>query len=197
MKTPRIIFVCGTDTDVGKTFVTSALIRSLVRKGVRAGGFKPCESGCRKKRGRLVGGDSVQLKEAGQMPESLDLINPYQFQEALAPGVAAQRAKIKISFSKIKKSLQQLAKNYDLLFVEGAGGLLVPISGRKTNLDLIRFLNLPVLLVARLGLGTINHTLLTLDCLKKNKVPVLGVILNQTSKNSSIRRPYHPKVRIL
>jgi len=188
------VFICGTDTDVGKTFVTAALIRALNKQGIRTGGFKPCESGCRKKKGVLIRGDSAALKQAGDMPEDITLINPYCFEEPLAPGVAADRRRVSISFSKIKKALRTLSQNYDMLFVEGAGGLLVPVSGKKTNLDLICHLNLSVVLVARLGLGTINHTLLTLEHLKRHRIKVLGVILNQTTSSGGVAEKTNPPV---
>ena len=128
------------------------------------------------------------------MAESVDVINPYYFSEPLAPGVAALRAGKKISFSKIKKNLNQLKKNYDLVLIEGAGGLLVPVSGLKTNLDLIKYLKTPVIIVARLGLGTINHTLLTYDYLIKNGVDVLGVVLNQTIPTKNVADKTNPDV---
>ncbi len=193
-KKTKIFFVCGTDTGVGKTFVTGALIASLNKMGIRAGGFKPLESGCRKHQRHLRRADSLFLKKMGKMPEPLDLINPYYFEEALAPGVAAERKKTKISFELITKKLEELKKKYNCLFVEGAGGLLVPLSGKKTNLDLIKKLKTPVILVARLGLGTLNHTLLTLDHLKRNHVSVIGVILNQTTPSKTVAEKTNPAV---
>lgn len=128
------------------------------------------------------------------MPEPLDAINPYYFREALAPGVAAKRLGRIISFSKIARKLKALEKNYDLILAEGAGGLLVPLQGKKTTLDLIRFLKVPVLLVGRLGLGTINHTLLTVEVLKRNRIPLLGVILNETTPRMSLAEKTNPSV---
>lgn len=194
MRKPKAIFVCGTDTGVGKTFVTGALLQVLNRQGVRAGGFKPLESGCATHKNHLKRADAEYLKKMGQMPEPIDLINPYAFREALAPGVAAKREGKSVSFPKIKKALATLQKNYDVVFVEGAGGLLVPVAGKKTNLDLIRYLKTPVLLVARLGLGTINHTLLTCENLKRNRIKVLGVILNEVIPQKSLAEKTNPGV---
>src|SRR3989338_5798988 len=190
----KTIFVCGTDTGVGKTVVTGALCAFLNSKGIRAGAFKPLESGCGANGRHIRRADSEYLKKMARMPEPLDLINPYYFKEPLAPGVAASRAKRSVSFSKIKKALRALQKKYDVVFVEGAGGLLVPVNGLKTNLDLIRYLKTPVLVVARLGLGTINHTLLTLEHLKRNQVKILGVVLNQVSKGKTIAEKTNPQV---
>lgn len=187
------IFVCGTDTGVGKTIVTGAMCAALNQEGWIAGAYKPLESGCeRGERRHFKRADSEFLKKMAGMSESLDHINPYFFKEPLAPGVAARRAGRKVSFSKIKKNFDHLAQKYELLFVEGAGGLLVPISGEKTNLDLIQYLGVPVLLVGRLGLGTINHTLLTLDCLKRHGVPVAGVILNRMTPQKNIAEKTNP-----
>ncbi|MDO8520178.1 MAG: dethiobiotin synthase [Deltaproteobacteria bacterium] len=190
----KTIFVCGTDTGVGKTVVTGALLAWLNAKGIRAGGFKPTESGCGGMRRHLKRADAEFLKKRAAMPEPLDAINPYYFREALAPGVAAKRLGRIISFSKIARKLKALEKNYDLILAEGAGGLLVPLQGKKTTLDLIRFLKVPVLLVGRLGLGTINHTLLTVEVLKRNRIPLLGVILNETTPRMSLAEKTNPSV---
>lgn len=183
--------MCGTDTGVGKTIVTAALCARFQEEGIRTAAFKPVESGCRGgKHARRA--DTELLKKIGRLPESLDELNPYYFAEELAPGIAATRAGKKVSFPKISRALRALQKKYDLVLVEGAGGLLVPIAGSRTNLDLIRHLKVPVLLVARLGLGTINHTLLTLDCLNRHQIPVMGVILNQTQTAKSLAEKTNP-----
>lgn len=190
----KTIFVCGADTGVGKTYVTGALCAFLNSKGIRAGAFKPLESGCAARGRHIRRADSEFLKKTARMPEPLDVINPYYFKEPLAPGVAAARQGVRVSFVRIRKNLRGLQKKYDVIFIEGAGGLLVPVAGKKTNLDLIRYLKIPVLVVARLGLGTINHTLLTLEHLKRNRVRVLGAILNQTSKGRTIADKTNPDV---
>lgn len=185
-KKKQFIFICGTDTAVGKTFITGAICAYLQSEGVKAGAYKPLESG--------NGGDAAFLKKIAGMKEDLKMINPYYFKEPLAPGVAALRCKRKVSFDVIVNNLKKLQKNYDLILIEGAGGLLVPIQGKLTNLDLIKYLKTPVLVIARLGLGTINHTLLTLEHLKRNRVKVLGVILNQTTPRKTIADKTNPGV---
>lgn len=191
----KAIFVCGTDTGVGKTIVAAALCAGLNAQGIRTGAYKPAESGCSAKNsGHVQRADSEFLKKSAKMSEALDLINPYYFREALAPGLAAEREGKKISFAKIRKNLRVLQKNYDVIFVEGAGGLLVPVSGKRTNLDLIKFLKIPVIVVGRLGLGTINHTRLTLTHLKAHRVPVLGVILSDTVGGKSVAEKTNPHI---
>ncbi len=179
----KTLFVCGTDTDVGKTIVTASLCAYLKSMGVKVAPFKPLESGCSVARdGSLLPADTIFLKKSAGVDEPINRLNVYSFQEALAPGVAAKRKKIAVSFSRISKALDSLEQDYDRVIIEGAGGLMVPLSGSKTNLDLIKHLKVPVLLVGRLGLGTINHTLLTWQKLKKEKINCVGVILNQTTK---------------
>lgn len=187
----KTLFICGTDTDVGKTVVSGALLAFLRQKGMHVTGFKPIESGCGKK---LIRRDTQFLKRMSACTEPLDYLNPYSFEKPLAPGVAAARRGIKISFAKIKYQLHALQNKYEIVLVEGAGGLLVPLFGTKTNLDLIRSLNLEILLVARLGLGTINHTLLTLACLKSHKIKVRGVILNSITKPKTLAEKTNPQV---
>lgn len=189
MSTKRV-FICGTDTGIGKTVVTQALLSWCDAKGKIAVPFKPFESGCSPlKKGmkrHLKRGDTEALRKFSSIKLSADEINVYAFEEALAPGVAALRSRQKVSFTPIKKALSHLEKQADTVFIEGAGGLLVPLWGKKTSLDLLKYLKTPVVLVARLGLGTLNHTLLTLEHLKRNKVPVLGVILNENVKKSTV-----------
>jgi dethiobiotin synthetase len=197
MQMPSAIFICGTDTGVGKTLITAALCAYLNQNGIRAGAFKPLESGCAPSKGmkrHLRRADSEFLKKTADMPEALDDINCYYFKEPLAPGVAAQLNHQVVSFAKIKAAFTKLKTRYDVILVEGAGGLLVPLSGQKTNLDLIKFLDLPVLVIARLGLGTINHTLLTLRELHHHKIPVLGVILNEGSQKGTAADATNPSV---
>lgn len=193
----QVYFVTGTDTGVGKTLVTAALCATLVARGVKAAAFKPLESGCAPQpRGlgrHLKRADTLFLKKMSGMRESVDEINPYFFREALAPGIAAEREGMRILFARIGKGLDALRKKYDVVFVEGAGGLMVPVSGRKTNVDLIKFINCPVIVVARLGLGTINHTLLTLHHLKESRIRISGVILNETVPRTTIAEKTNPE----
>lgn len=195
LKSHGAIFVCGTDTGVGKTIVTASLCAALNANQIRAGAFKPLESGCRIQGSRhLKRADSEFLKKSARMDDSIDAVNPYYFKEPLAPGIAAERESKTISFAKIRLGLQNLQKKYQPVFIEGAGGLLAPVHHLKTNLDLILDLKVPVLLVARLGLGTLNHTLLTLEHLSRNKVKVLGVILNQETPALTVSAKTNPQI---
>lgn len=186
---PKGIFIAGTDTGVGKTYVAAGIAAALRAKGVNVGVFKPFESG--------IGSgheDYKQLKEASGSQDPDDWICPYRFEEAIAPAVAAERAGVEIDWCKMTDCFESIAIKHDFMIVEGAGGLLVPLAEGKTNIDLIRECEFPVLLVARLGLGTINHTLLSLECLNAQRIPCVGVVLNQTTSNAGLAEETNPKV---
>ncbi|MBX7147477.1 dethiobiotin synthase [bacterium] len=180
-------FICGTDTGVGKTIITASMAAASLKKGQPVAVYKPLESG----RARA---DSTLLKKMSGMNEKLSEINTFFFKNPLAPGVAAEIEKKNVSLTAIKKQFKVLEKKYGTVLVEGAGGLIVPVWKNKTNLDLIKFLDIPVILVGRLGLGTINHTLLTLEHLKRNKIKVAGVILNQTTKKIGLAEKTNPEI---
>ncbi len=181
-------FIAGTDTGVGKTFVAGGLAAVLKEEGVNVGVFKPFESG-------VASGhaDYLYLKEKSGSKDSDDWICPYRFEEALAPLVAAERVGITIDWCRVTDCFEAIATKHDFVIVEGAGGLLVPLAPKKTNIDLIKECELPVLLVGRLGLGTLNHTLLSLESLKAHSIECAGIILNQTTGRTGIAEETNPK----
>ncbi len=165
-------FVAGTDTGVGKTVVTSALSLQYQAEKRKVGIFKPIESG-------LASGESdvvYHQKKTG------DAQGCYVFQAALTPSVAAAMENIKIDFDKIKTVLQDYALGKDIVLVEGAGGLMVPLTDKVLQIDWMAELHFPVILVARNALGTINHTLLSIEALQRRNIKIHSVILNQTQK---------------
>ncbi|MEK6691104.1 MAG: dethiobiotin synthase [Nitrospirota bacterium] len=174
------IFITGTDTDVGKTVVAGALAMGLKKIGFSVGVMKPVETGCKKVGKRLIPSDAIFLKKASGSRDSLDLINPYRFEKSLAPSVASELEGVRIDISRILKTFDIMKKRHDIVIIEGAGGILVPVYKDYLFLDLIRDLGLPVLIVARPWLGTINHTLLTIRCAQEYGIPVIGFILNYT-----------------
>jgi dethiobiotin synthetase len=195
----RGIFITGTDTGVGKTIVSAAIIRALIKKGIRVGAMKPVETGCKKsavssqrsavrKEDDLIPSDGMFLKEMAGMDDSIDLVTPIRFENPLAPMVASELEKIPVEINNIFDAYDVLSKKYDFMVVEGVGGLLVPIlkrqeakgKGQKVYFvaDLIKDLELPVIVVARPALGTINHTLLTVNYALREGINVLGVIIN-------------------
>lgn len=176
------IFITGTDTGVGKTFVSVGLLKALKGIGLNVCPMKPVETGCKIKKGELVPEDTLKLVKAAQVNEPLDLINPYRFRQPLAPAVAADIEGTVIRKHNIFSAYKKLSKKYDITIVEGAGGMMVPVYRKYLFIDFIRDLNLPVLIVAKAGLGTLNHTLLTLEAAKNRGIDVMGVIINYSSK---------------
>src|SRR3989338_1670819 len=150
----RGIFITGTDTGVGKTAAAMVLGVLLKQKGVDVGVMKPVQ---------CAGDDAQRLKKIIDVNDPLDLINPYLAKEPLSPHLAFKRQKIKINKEKIFRLFDSLAQKHELMLVEGAGGLLVPITDDYLVADLISDMELDVVVVSRLGLGTINHTLLTIQ----------------------------------
>ena len=170
----RGIFVTGTDTGVGKTHVTALLLVELRRRGVRVAAFKPIACG----RG---GRNDARIYHAlmdNEVP--LDTINPIYLRLPLAPSVAAKLERRRMDLRKVFTSYKRLAGNYEVVLVEGAGGLLVPILENYFVADLAKALKLPLLVVARLGLGTINHSLLTVRQARAHGLKVAGLVLNDT-----------------
>ncbi len=173
----RGIFVTGTDTGVGKTIVAATLARLLRMNGVSVGVMKPVTSGCPEVSGTLVSDDALLLCQAAGIVFSDD-VAPYRLREATAPAEAARCDSVRIDFSVIKAAFDRVTAEYQYVIVEGAGGLMVPLSGGLLIADLARELGLPLLVVARPGLGTINHTVLTCFAAQQMGLRVAGVIVN-------------------
>jgi dethiobiotin synthetase len=174
----RGIFITGTDTGVGKTLVTAALAACLMRRGLSVGVMKPIETGCRTS--GASGSDAARLYAAAGVTEPVEAISPYRFADPLAPLDAARRAGRTIDLRRIVRAYRALAARYAFLLVEGAGGVMVPITSKADTRDVIAQLGLSAVVVGRVALGTVNHTLLTLDALRHRKIPVLGVFLNRS-----------------
>lgn len=177
----KVIFITGTDTGVGKTAVSAALCAFLsLRKGLDVGVMKPFESGLPEVRGLKLPCDAQFLKEASGSNDDLKEISPYTFKAPLAPEPAARKENIIIEMDVVHATYEKLLESHDVLVVEGAGGVFVPIKKGFFFADLIKAWNIPVIIVSRLGLGTINHTLLTHAFLQSRGIKILGVILNDT-----------------
>jgi len=176
------IFITGTDTGVGKTFIAAGLIKAMKEQGINVCPMKPVESGCSIKKGELVPEDAVRLIKVSGVNETLDAVNPYRLKHALAPSVAAEIEGVKIHRKKIVNAYYRLLKKYDITIVEGAGGIMVPVYKKYLFLNLAMDLNLPLVVVSRPGLGTINHTLLTIDVARSRGLNILGVIINYADK---------------
>lgn len=189
LKVPGL-FITATGTDVGKTVITCALARVLRDKAMRVGVSKPMASGCRKDREGLVCPDTEALAHFADCRVPLDTITPIRYRKPLAPGVAAEIEGTEFDADLIVKSLHHIQEVSDCLLVEGAGGLYVPIDAAHPNrsmLDLMAAIGYPVLIVADAGLGTINHTVMTIKCLKQRGCKVVGVVLNRHEPDASSR----------
>ena len=173
----RGIFITGTDTGVGKTVVAATLARLLRMRGLNVGVMKPVTSGCREENGRLVSDDAQLLCQAAGVTCSDD-VAPYLLREPVAPAEAAKQDGVRIDFARIRESFDRLAACHDFMIVEGAGGLMVPLAGGMLVADLVRQLELPLLVVARPNLGTINHTVLTCFAAQQMDLKVAGVVIN-------------------
>jgi dethiobiotin synthetase len=173
------LFITGTDTGAGKTVAAGSIAAYWRAAGVDVGVMKPAETGCRTKDGDLVPADASFLKKVSGASDLLDEICPYRFAEPVAPAVAAKRAGTRIDKRLILKRYMELAARHEFMLVEGAGGLLVPLSGKYLCADLVADMGLPIVIVGRLGLGTINHTLLTVEAARARGLEVYGIILNQ------------------
>jgi dethiobiotin synthetase len=166
------LFVTGTDTGVGKTTVARGLARLARRQGLRPIPFKPVETGC-----APGPEDARQLWEAAGRPVPLAEVCPHALPLPAAPAAAAAAAGVRIDLDDLARRARAIAEAGDLLLAEGAGGLLVPYAGSETAADLIARLALPVLIVARTALGTVNHTALTVRELERRRLPVAGIVM--------------------
>jgi dethiobiotin synthetase len=169
----RGIFVTGTDTGVGKTLVAAGLCASLRESGVNVGIMKPIETGF-----VLSTSDSGFLKRTAGVEDSVESMTPYRLKLPLSPFAAGRIEGIRIDLRRIDRAFGRLLKRHRGLIVEGAGGLLVPITRNTMMADLAVRLGTPILIVSRTNLGTLNHTLLTVEAARSRKIPVVGVVFN-------------------
>lgn len=177
------LFITGTDTGVGKTVVACALVTELVRRGLSIAVRKPAETGWGPS--SEATSDAARLHRAAGSTEPLAAICPYRFREPLAPAVAARLEGVSIDMEQLVRLCGERRASSDLLIVEGAGGLLVPLVDRSTYVDLARELGLSVLVVAPNRLGVINHTALTARVAAADGLRVIGFVLNNTCDTQS------------
>jgi dethiobiotin synthetase len=175
------IFITGTDTGVGKTLVSAALARHFASQGLNVGVMKPIETGIDNP--AELGPDASLLRWAAKSSDADDLISPYRFQLPAAPCQAATSAKEQIDTDKIVNAYQSVRQGKDIVLIEGAGGLMVPIRGGYIMADLARQLELPLLVITHPRLGTLNHTLLTTFAARAMDMQIGGYIINQMPEN--------------
>lgn len=183
---PKGFFVTGTDTGVGKTIITAALIKTAHLLGFKTCGMKPIETGCIREGDMLVPSDGMFIKTVAHMEESVKHVSPYCFESPLAPLPASEIEGVSVDLEKIQNAYMSLLKKYDVVIVEGIGGLLVPINKNFFVLDLAREFGLPVIVVSKPGLGTINHTMLTVNYAIKEGLVVAGIIINYSQPSEGM-----------
>ncbi len=181
MKTEGL-FITGTDTGIGKSLVAAGLARMLVNKGVSVGVFKPVASGGN------ISEDGKLLQKAAKKPDSAyDEIVPIHYKQPVAPYVAAWKEG-KVDLSKVEEAYEKAKASCDFLIVEGVGGVMVPISQGFYVADWIKKWDMPTLVVVGAGLGTINHTLLTVEALQRRKIKVAGILVNSYRGKTAAER---------
>ena len=181
------LFITGTGTDVGKTYVTGLIVKKLRETGYRPAYYKAGMSGnLRRADGSLIPGDADFVRTLAGLEQPLETMCPYVYENAVSPHLAARMEGGPVELDVVKAGFDALAKTYDLVTMEGSGGILCPLRVDETGElwleDVVKALNLGCLVVADAGLGTINSTVLTVEYLRARNIPVKGIILNH----------YHP-----
>jgi dethiobiotin synthetase len=171
-------FVTGTDTGVGKTLVACALLHAFAARGFKVVGMKPVASGAERRGGELFSDDVEQLIAAGNVAAPRSHVNPYCFEPAIAPHLAAERAGARIEIDRVEKSWRELAARAQVVIVEGVGGFRVPLGADGDTADLAVRLALPVVLVVGMRLGCLNHALLTAEAIASRGLALAGWIAN-------------------
>lgn len=180
MKLPVGVFITATDTEIGKTMVACGIARFLSDSGIDVGVMKPISSGGTK--------DAKFLKIAARTDDSLEIVNPICFKNPLAPYSASRIEKKKFLLKNVLFSFRKITAAHDFTVAEGIGGVRVPLNDKHEVADLISVTRLPAIVVSSAKLGTLNHTLLTLDYLKKRRIKVLGIVLNFFNKNLLVHK---------
>jgi len=177
------LFITGTDTEVGKTYVTAMIARALVVAGHRVGVYKPAASGCREEDGKLIADDAVALWEAAGRPASLDKVCPQVFAAPMAPHLAARAEGKQLDPDLLRRGIDFWLDRSEIVLVEGAGGLMSPMSDDEYVADLACDFGFPLVVVSANRLGTINQTLQTLITAAsfRDGLDVAGIVLNHTT----------------
>ncbi len=184
---PRGLFITGTDTGVGKTRVASAIARCLRQSGRRVGVLKPLSTGAERRGEELIPEDAWTLLAAIERDAPRDAVAPLIFEAAVAPAVAAILAGKPLRFKHVERvtreAIEWWSERCEVLIVEGVGGLLTPIAQRATVADLAASIGFPLLIVARRSLGTLNHTLLTVEAARSRGLAIAGLVFNEVEPN--------------
>jgi len=183
----RSLFVTGTDTDVGKTYVTAGLSVTLRKMGIDVGVMKPFAAGTAQRKG-FKSEDIEILSNAAQITDPENLVNPQFFKIAASPYTAWKKLKTKPKISTILSSFKKLSKLHDTILVEGMGGVMTPILKNYFITDLIKEMKIPTIIVTRTKVGTVNHTVMTVKMCQKYKIPIRGIIINNFDNGYPVKQ---------
>jgi len=183
----KSLFITGTDTDVGKTYVTAGLSVSLRKMGIDVGVMKPFAAGTAQKKG-FKSEDVEILSNAAQITDPENLVNPQFFKIAASPYTAWKKLKTKPKIQTILSSFKKLSKLHDTILVEGMGGVMTPILKNYFITDLIKEMNIPTIIVTRTKVGTVNHTVMTVKMCQKYKIPIRGIIINNFDNGYPVKQ---------
>ncbi len=181
----KSIFITGTDTDVGKTYITAGLAITLRKMGTDVGVMKPFAAGVKQKKG-FKSEDVEILSNSAKVDDSEELVNPQFFPISASPYTAWKKLKIKPKIPLILSSFKKLSKKHEMMLVEGMGGTMTPILKNYFITDLIKDMKIPTIIVTRSKIGTINHTIMTVKMCQKYKIPIKGIIINNFDKGYPI-----------
>lgn len=194
---PKGIFIVGTDTDVGKTIITAGIMHILRSNGYNAVYFKVALSGALEENNKLIPGDTELVSKVGKLEEPYENITPYVYKEAVSPHLAASIENNPIKLEVVKEKYNYLKSKYDYIVAEGSGGIVCPLiddeRGVYTLDSLIKDLNMKVIIIARAGVGTINHSVLTVKYIESLGIKIKGIIIN----NYKDELPYSDNVKMI
>ncbi len=194
----RGYFITGTDTDAGKTWISLGFIEALKRQGKKVGVMKPVSAGCARSAAGLRNEDAVLLQRQSNVELAYDQVNPYAFEPAVAPHIAAAEAGKRIDIETVRDRFLDIAEQSDCVVVEGAGGWQVPLNDFQTLADLAERIELPVILVVGLRLGCLNHALLTAESIRAGGLPLAGWVANQlTPQMNRLTENIHTLERLI
>jgi len=193
-KSGKLLFVTGTDTGVGKTVITAGLLAVFSQQGYRTVAIKPFQTGIQANSGEAYFSDVMFYRKTALLDEPESLLNPVALEPPASPWVAAMLSKTVVDLTKVCCTIEEFSSRYDLIILEGAGGLCVPIHKNFLIADFVRELKCPLLIVARSSLGTINHTLLTVNLARAKGIPISGVVVNGLRKDADPVESLNPWV---
>ncbi|MBS0272032.1 MAG: dethiobiotin synthase [Proteobacteria bacterium] len=173
------VFITGTDTDIGKTYISCLMLKNWNSRGFKTIGLKPISSGCEGIDKHYINRDAHLLQHTASIRLTYEQVNPYCFIPPVSPHIVAEKERVKLTVQEICSHIQKISQiTHNRMIVEGVGGLMVPLNKEELQLDLMKALNFPVVFVIGLKLGCLNHALLSIAVLKAHQIPIKGWVIN-------------------